>query len=159
MVRPAVPADAVELAEVARRAITVTAASTYNADQIDGWSAPFTTERLRELVATTSVQVVEIGGEIAGFASLVVAGDGRAELDLLYVEPRFSGRCVARLAVETVEFEARGIGADRLWADASRLAAPVLEHLGYEVVERYEKVRGPVSFPNTWLVKELRPSR
>jgi hypothetical protein len=54
-----------------------------------------------------------------------------------------------------VETEARGRGVSGLWADASLLAAPVFAHLGYHVVERYEKPRGAVSFANTWLVKRL----
>ena len=47
-------------------------------------------------------------------------------------------------------------GVSELWADASLLSAPVFEHLGYAVVERYVKERGAVSFPNTWLMKTLR---
>jgi hypothetical protein len=58
-------------------------------------------------------------------------------------------------AIEAVESEARRRGVSELWADASQLAAPVFEHLGYAVVGRYEKNRGAVRFPNTWLAKQL----
>ena len=155
IVRPAVAGDAAALAGVAQRAITITAAARYDADQLALWASPFTPESLAPVVESTSVFVVDHGGEIAGFANLLVADTGRAEVDLLYVDPAFAGRGVARLAVGAVEAEARRRGVTTLFADASLLAAPVFEHLGFTVVERYDKARGPVSFPNTWLAKAL----
>ena len=155
IVRPANPADAKALANVALRSITITGASVYDFDQIATWSSSFTPETLDRVVASTRVFVVEVEGDIAGFANLVVKNASRAELDLLFVDPGFAGQGVARASVEAVEAEARRQGVARLWADASLLAAPVFEHLGYEVVERYEKVRGPVTFANTWLAKVL----
>ena len=154
-VRPATPQDGPELAAVARRSITITGASMYDEDQIAVWSSPFSPEAFERFATTQLVFVVEAGGAIAGFSSLLIREDGRAELDLLYVDPSFSGRGAARLAVGAVESAARARDVTSLWADASRLAAPVFEHLGYEVVERYMKERGDVSFPNTWLVKRL----
>ena len=147
--------DAYTLAEVARRAITITGASAYDAAQVEQWSGSFSPESLQRAVESTSVFVVEGGGGIAGFANLAVDAAGHAELDLLYVDPAFSGRGVARQAVAAVEHEARRLGVTELWADASLLAAPVLEHLGFAVVERYDKVRGAVSFPNSWVRKAL----
>jgi putative acetyltransferase len=79
--------------------------------------------------------VVETEGHLGGFANLIVTAAGRAELDLLYVDPDYARRGVARLAIDAVEAEARSRGIDRLWADASVLAAPVFEHLGYVVEE------------------------
>jgi putative acetyltransferase len=155
IVRPAVAGDGADLADVARRAITITAAAKYGAEQLAFWASSFTSESLAPVLESTSVFVVDHGGEIAGFASLLVTDAGRAEVDLLYVDPGFSGRGVARLAVDAVEVEARRRGMATLWADASLLAAPVFEHLGFSVVERYDKARGAVSFPNTWLAKPL----
>jgi putative acetyltransferase len=153
-VRAARREDAAPLAAVARRAITISAASKYDADQIAVWSGSFTVEKLAELIDSTSVFVVEVDERIAGFASLLIA-DEQFEVDQLYVDPDFGGRGAARLAVDTVESAARGAGAVELWADASLLSSPVFEHFGYAVVERYEKARGAVSFPNTWLKKGL----
>jgi len=155
IVRPAVAGDAVALARVARRAITTTAAGSYDADQLALWVSSFTPESLAPVVESTTVFVVDLDGEIAGFANLLVTDAGRAEVDLLYVDTGFAGRGVARLALEAVEAEARRRGVTTLFADASLLAAPVFEHLGFSVVERYDKIRGPVSFPNTWLAKPL----
>lgn len=156
--RPAQPGDAAALAGIVRRAITEGAASVYREDQIAQWAGSFSTSRLRRVVASTSTFVVEEEG-VAGFATLVVGEAGRGELDLLYVDPDRWGRGVARCAVEAVEAEARHRGLAWLWADASLLAVPVLEHLGYVVQRRYDKARGSVTFPNTWLVKELGRSR
>jgi putative acetyltransferase len=154
-VRPATPEDGPALAAVARRSITITGASLYDEDQIAAWSASFSPEAFEQLAVTQLVFVVDADGDIAGFSSLLIREDGRAEVDLLYVDPSFSRRGAARLAVRAVESAARTRGVTSLWADASRLAAPVFEHLGYEVVERYMKERGDLSFPNTWLVKRL----
>jgi putative acetyltransferase len=154
--RPAIRADAPVLADIARSAITITAAPAYQPDQIASWSGSFSDEQLDEIIASTSVFVVEHRGDVAGFASLAVADNGRDVVDLLYVEPRFTGRGVARCALEAVEAAARRRGVSELWADASVPAVPVFEHLGYAVVERYEKTRGAITFPNTWLAKQLR---
>jgi putative acetyltransferase len=154
IVRPAHAGDAAALAELAHRAIRITGASVYDTEQIATWSGSFISERLAELLESTSVFVVEDGDRVAGFASLLLA-DQRAVVDQLYVDPAFAGQGVARLAVEAVEAAARDAGVDELWADASLLAAPVFEHLGYVVAERYEKPRRAVSFTNTWLRKQL----
>ncbi len=138
-----------------RRAIAVTGATAYDEAQIAVWSASFTTEVFDRFGPSVSVYVVEESRELAGVSSLVLLDDGRAEVDLLYVDPMFGRRGVARLAVEAAESEARDRGISELWADASVLATPVFERLGYRVFERYEKERGGVSFPNTWLVKQL----
>jgi hypothetical protein len=42
-----------------------------------------------------------------------------------------------------------------LWADASLLARPVLEHLGYSVFEAYVKVVRGATFDNAWLYKSM----
>jgi putative acetyltransferase len=155
-VRRARVGDAAALAEVARRAITITGASVYDTDQLAHWSGSFTPARLEALIGSTSVHVVEVAPDVAaGFASLLVRADGGAEVDLLYVDPSYAGQGVARRAVEAVESDARARGVTTLRADASLLAAPVFEHLGYAVVEHYDKPRGTVTFRNTWLTKHL----
>ena len=138
-VRIATAADFEAVAAMIRRAISVTGATVYDAAQIATWSSSFTTEGFERFAAAATIFVVEVENELAGVSSLVVRDDGRAEVDLLYVDPTFGGRGVARVAVEAVESEARGRDVATLWTDASALAAPVFEHLGYEVVERYEK--------------------
>jgi putative acetyltransferase len=157
IVRQATWADAKSLAGVALRSITVTGSGAYDLAQIAQWASTFTPQYLASAINSTLIFVVEDAGAIAGFANLRTEGGERSDVDLLYVDPDFSGHGVARLAVHAVESEARRQGVSRLWVDASLLAAPVFEHLGYDVIERYVKVRGSVTFANTWLAKFLAP--
>ena len=154
-VRRGSPADARELAELARRAITITAAPIYDQLQIEQWAGHFTEAVLARTIDTGTVFVVGSGPSACGFASLVGTSGGRDEVGDLYVDPEFVGRGVARRALDAVESEARRRSIGRLWVDASLLAAPVLEHVGYVVEERYDKRVGTVVYPNTWLTKSL----
>ncbi len=155
IVRPAVIGDATALAAIAIGAINITAAAVYESEQIANWASSFSPEVLERVISTTAVFVVIESRTIAGFSNLLVVGEGRGEVDLLYVDPGCGGRGVAALAVEAVETEARARGITRLWADASLLAVPLFERLGYDIIERYVKHRGAVTFPNTWLAKDL----
>lgn len=79
--------------------------------------------------------------------------DRTEEVSELFADPEFSGRGVTRLALEAVENEARSRRIGRLRVDASILAAPVLEHPGYVVEERYDKYVTSLVYRNTWLSK------
>src|SRR4051812_45268017 len=104
-VRKATAADHAALAALVRRALSVTGATVYDAAQIATWSSSFTTEGFERFTAAATIIVVEVENELAGVSSLVVRDGGRAEVDLLYVDPTFGGRGVARLAVHAVESE------------------------------------------------------
>ena len=155
IVRRGLVTDAKVLTAVVRRAITITAAPFYDEQQITQWEGHFTESVLAEMLATRTVFVVWRGRTPCGLASLLCAPGGREEVGDLFVDPDSSGEGVARRALEAVEQEARRRGIGRLWVDASLLAAPVLEHLGYAVEEHYDKHVGSVVYPNTWLAKSL----
>jgi hypothetical protein len=57
--------------------------------------------------------------------------------------------------IEAVEDAARQRSLNNLWADASLLVRPVLEHLGYSVIEVYLKAVRGATFDNAWLRKSL----
>jgi GNAT superfamily N-acetyltransferase len=154
-VRQGTAADAEVLAEVARRAITITAAPFYDQLQIDQWAGHFTEPVLTQMIATRTVFVVWSRQSPCGFASLLSVPAGHDEVGELFVDPDFSGQGVARLALDAVEREAKARNIGHLRVDASLLAAPVLEHLGYVVEERYDKHVGSVVYRNTWLTKSL----
>jgi len=154
-VRQGTAADAKVLTEVVRRAITITAAPFYDQLQIEQWASHFTEPVLTEIIASRTVFVVWCGQSTCGFSSLLSTSAGQGEVGELFVDPDSSGRGVARLALEAVEDEARVRGIGRLRVDASLLAAPVLEHLGYVVEERYDKYVASLVYCNTWLNKSL----
>jgi GNAT superfamily N-acetyltransferase len=95
-------------------------------------------------------------GVVIGFANLITRQYGDGELDLLYVSANHHRMGAGRALVAVVERRAELEALSQLWADASLLAAPLLESLGYQVVERYVKFMANVAFENTRLVKALR---
>jgi putative acetyltransferase len=154
-IRPARADDAAELVQVARQSIEVTAAPFYDVRQLDVWLETFTDERMRQFADEAEAFVGVAESTITGFAGLVVRADGDGELEFLHVRPEFAGRGIARELIEAVENAARQQSLNRLWADASLLARPVLEHLGYSVFEAYVKVVRGATFDNAWLYKSM----
>ena len=94
-------------------------------------------------------------GVVIGFANLITRQAGDGELVLLYVSANQHRMGVGRALVAVVERRAQVEAMSQLWADASLVAAPLLESLGYQVVERYIKSMNNVAFENTRLVKAL----
>jgi putative acetyltransferase len=143
------------LVQIARESIEVTAGAHYDVPQRRVWLEGFTDDVLRAFIDDGQAFVATSGSQTVGFAGLVDRLDGDGTLEYLYVRPAFTGRGVARRLVEAAEDAARARSMPRLWVDASWLARPVLEHLGYAVVETYQKqVRG-VTFDNAWLRRSL----
>jgi ribosomal protein S18 acetylase RimI-like enzyme len=133
----------------------VTAAPFYDAGQLAVWLETFTEDRMRHFADEAEGFVDVAASNISGFAGLVVRGDGDGELEFLHVRPEFAGRGVARQLIEAVEDAARQRSLNNLWADASLLVRPVLEHLGYSVIEVYLKAVRGATFDNAWLRKSL----
>ena len=133
-VRRAVAGDAPALLAVSLAAIAVSAAGHYDPAQREAWSRRRTLVQHERLVASTATLVAEVGGAVAGFASLAltpVLGLERGEVDQLFVHPDHGGRGVARRLLAAVDEVARDGGVDVLHAHASWRAVPVFERAGY----------------------------
>lgn len=138
--------------DVATRAIRQTQGSPYTALQVGAWLEGLDRPRFRERLTETVAFGAFEGDEMLGFATF---SESTRELEYLYVDPVHQGRGVGRRLVEEVERHARAAGVPEIRVDASALARPMLEALGYEVVSEYRKeLRGAV-FDNTWLRKRL----
>ena len=144
--------DADEFVRIARDGI---AASGYTEEQIAAWSAGFTTETMLNAISQSISLVVEVNGEIAGFATLVDRGEDSGAMDLFYVDPKFARRGVGKLLVRAIEDEARQREMSAIWADSSDAAVYRLQQLGYRAHERYKKTVGTVVFKNTWMRKSF----
>ena len=73
-----------------------------------------------------------IDGLVAGFASL----KGGEEIDMLFVDPEFARQGVGRTLVDALTKLAEARGAKRLTAEASDVAKPLFERLGFTAQQR-----------------------
>lgn len=81
-----------------------------------------------------SVFVVELDGEIAGFATVLPRGDGEAELEDLFVVPDSWRRGVGTRLVAEAERRAKALGARSLHVIAGERARAFYERCGFRVV-------------------------
>jgi putative acetyltransferase len=149
-IRSGVIADVARLTQVALDAI---AGSGYTAEQIAAWSQNFTEDRMTQVLENDTVIVVEMDNVIAGFATLIDQGETAGNLDLLYVDPKFSRRGVGKRLIRAIEDEALRLDMTALWVDASAPAMHRLLQLGYRPREKNKKVIDSVIFENTWMMK------
>jgi putative acetyltransferase len=154
-IRRAQPDDAEVLASVARRSIQISSSPWYSQAHLDQWASAFSGESMLGAINDSVVLVAEDADRVQGFASLVASSAARCELDLLYVDPHFTRRGVARALIGAIEEQARVNDVAELWVDASIPAAVVFERLGYQVQERYSKRLGEFTYENTWLSRRL----
>lgn len=103
-----------------------------------------------EKMAGWQVWVAEADGEIAGMVALSLE-DG-AEVEDFFVEPRFQGRGVGRMLMETLLDAARAAGAEVLEVDADPNAEAIYARLGFETFTRSPSG----SIPDRWLPRMRR---
>jgi putative acetyltransferase len=150
--RPYVPADAKRCAEIFRASIDELAAEDYDADQREAWASAADDEAAfaaRLANALTLIAVVD--GAPAGFASL----KGVEEIDMLYVDPEHSRQGAGRALVDALTRLAGARGAKRLTAEASDVARPLFESLGFRAEKRNLVRVGEEWLANTTMVKPL----
>ncbi len=130
------------LAPVTQAAIATIGAGHYSAEQLDAWAARHPgPERFIERVASGAQIWVAADIEDAPVAYALlemVLGQGRqsGHLDMLYCHPDHTRRGLAGQLLATAEQAARMIDADRLFTEASELARPAFERVGYTVLHR-----------------------
>jgi len=151
-VRPLGPAHASQVLGVIVRAIRATEGKQYTSSQVQAWLQGMHEDRMRAHLDSSEGLGAFEGDDLLGFASFVSADEA---LEFLYVDPGAWRRGVARRLVAGIEALARSQGASQVRVDASLLARPTLERLGYTVVETYRKHANGESFDNAWLSKKL----
>ena len=90
-----------------------------------------------------------IDGAIAGFASL----KGADEIDMLFVDPEFARQGVGRTLVDALTRLAQARGAKRLTTEASDVAKPLFERLGFAAQMRNLVRKGDQWLANTTMSK------
>ena len=131
--RPYLPTDAKRCAEIFRASIEELAADDYDEQQREAWASRADDKqafgaRLAEALTLLAV----IDGAVAGFASL----KGADLIDMLFVDPEFARQGVGRTLVDALTKLAETRGAKRLTAEASDVAKPLFERLGFAAQQR-----------------------
>ena len=150
-IRPFRDSDAETLARIFRRAVHEIACCDYSPAQCDAW-APAQRD-IKIFVARRKAKptfVAESGGHVAGFSDLEPDG----HIDMLYVNPDFARRGVARALLDHIERLACAKNIARLHARASLTAKPVFERCGFRAVQPLTVELGGQSF-STWIVEKL----
>lgn len=151
-IRRAEPTDAPAMCAVNDRAIRISAAPHYTAEQVQAWAGAVTVELRARTVQDTIAFVAVVDDDVVGFANLIV---GDAELDLLYVDPAFGGQGAARALVGAVEEAAVEHQIGEVHTRASLRAEPVFLRLGYRVVQREEHPANGQMFARAHMAKLL----
>ncbi len=150
--RPYLPADARRCAEIFRSSIEELAAEDYDEQQREAWASRADDEAgfsARLEGALTLLAVID--GLVAGFASL----KGGEEVDRLFVDPEFARQSVGRTLVDALTKLAEARGAKRLTAEASDVAKPLFERLGFTAQQRNLVGVGDQWLANTTMAKTL----
>lgn len=136
-VRSAEEKDAQGILEAQYSAVHNTACKDYPADIIVEWSTPVTQERIRQYLSRSfqeeTTVVAEVGGEIAGFGSIVEADN---ELRAVYVSAKYGRLGVGTAILKELEKTARSRGCKELQMHSSLTAEPFYRQHGYREKER-----------------------
>ena len=152
--RPYVPRDARRCLEIFRSSIEELAADDYDDEQREAWASSADDEAaFAAALAGALTLIAVIDGAPAGFASL----KGGDVIDMLYVDPEFARRGAGRALVDALTKLAAARGAKRVTAEASEVAKPLFERLGFAAEKRNLVRVGDQWLANTTMTKTLGP--
>lgn len=98
-----------------------------------------------EMIAANQVMVAMLGGEIAGFATIVTHEGNDAELEGLFVEPSRWRHGIGTALLHAIEREAAAWGANRLHVLANVEALGFYRANGFEQLGEQRTELGPVA--------------
>ena len=152
--RPMLPADVPDLAEIFRAAIEELTADDYTEAQQAAWaSAAEDEEEFGQKLSGALTLVVTFGGAAIGFASLA----DNKKIDMLYVHPAAAGQGAGALLADALEKLAGGRGSTELTVDASDSARGFFEKRGFAPRTRNTVTVGGEWLANTTMSKTLPP--
>ena len=152
--RPYLPADLKRCAEIFRASIEELAAEDYNEAQREAWAARADDEQaFAARLGGALTLLAMIDGAVAGFASF----KGADEIDMLFVAPEFARQGVGRTLVDALTRLAQARGAKRITVEASDVARPLFERLGFAPQTRNLRRKGDQWLANTTMTKALQP--
>lgn len=150
--RPFLPADTERLQDLFAQSIEELTQDDYDADQRLAWiERGADTAKFADRLAKAVTLVVEVDGEILGFASL----KENREIDMLFVHPFYVGEGVATTLLDALERIAKARGAKELTADVSDTAQDFFQSRGWQAVTRNNIPADDVWLANTTMKKSF----
>lgn len=125
-IRPALPAEIGVLEDLQRRSAMI-----WDEYRDDLRRHPDAVEVPTEAVFEQRVRIAIGGGRILGFCTVAPLGEGRSDLDALFVEPELMGQGVGRRLLDDALTIAREQGARRLEVTANPRAVGFYEKAGF----------------------------
>jgi len=124
----------------------------YNVEERAQWSSSANkTQRWLDLINDQVVLIIEIGNQIAGFASLQ---DGNY-IDFFYVHKDFQRQGIAQALLDKLIEIARKNSSSYISSDISLTAKGFFEKNGFQVIMKQSNVREKVVLVNFKMRKEL----
>lgn len=137
--------DAVATLDIFYRAVHVTAAASYSAEQIAVWAPEnIDVESWGRKQITRNGVVAEVDGEVAGFSDV----DAHGYIDMMFVAPEYGRTGVASALMSWILVEASRRGARSLSTNASEAAKDFFENHGFAVDEHRRFLRDGVIMTN-----------
>jgi putative acetyltransferase len=150
--RPFLPEDAPQLAEIFRAAVEELTQDDYTPAQQDAWAAEADDiEAFAERLGQHLTLIATMEGSAVGFISL----DTPTEIGLLYVHPAVAGRGVGGMLYNAVETLSTARGTAQLTVDASDTARDFFAHRGFTAEQRNSVSVGNEWLSNTTMKKKL----
>jgi putative acetyltransferase len=141
--RPMLPADVPDLAEIFRASIEDLTGDDYSQAQQEAWaSAADDEEQFGQKLSDALTLVATYGGAAIGFASLA----DNKKIDMLYVHPAAAGQGAGAMLADALEKLAAGRGSTELTVDASDTARGFFEKRGF-----VPRTRNTVTLNGEWL--------
>lgn len=127
--------DAEAVAGLTGAAIRTIGARAYSHEQVAAWAARHPgPERFLASAAKGDTIILAVNAEDTPIAYTLLEPDGH--LDMLYCHPDHAGRGLAMRLLAEAEKRAIADGIERLFTEASELARPVFERVGYRLMHR-----------------------
>jgi putative acetyltransferase len=154
--RPMLPGDVADVAEIFRASIEESTADDYSEAQRQAWaSAADDEDEFGKRLAGALTLVATYGGAVIGFASLA----DNKRIDMLYVHPAAGGQGAGAMLADALEKLAAARGSKELTVEASDSARGFFERRGYAARTRNTKSLGGEWLANTTMSKALGPAK
>lgn len=126
----------------------------YTKAQVDAWAPAATDiESWTKSLSSKFTFVAEEGEIIAGFGQLEANG----HIDCFYCHKDFQRQGVGKIILAQIELQARTLGIQKLFTEASITAKPFFESYGFMVVKQQEVERRGQKFINFAMEKLSEP--